>query len=127
MYWVELLSINNKHGDFWTGKQCFSSLIPQIDDLIDSLAGLLESLKTEIDNLDVKEIDGLSEVASFTDKMKTMLETAKNLLPDKADDIDSVLSIADVVSGLPSLDEIKQEITTLLDDCIGLVEDLKSA
>ena len=56
-----------------------------------------------------------------------MLGTAKNLLPEKADDIDSVLSIANVVSGLPSLDEIKNEIITLLDACIAHVNSLKSA
>lgn len=107
--------------------QALASLIPQINELISSLAELLTSLKTEIQNLDVSAIPGLSEVANFTDKVTTMLGTAKNLLPEKADDIDSVLSIADVVSGLPSLDEIKNEIITLLDACIAHVNSLKSA
>lgn len=107
--------------------QALSGIIPQINDLLDQLASLLNDLKTEIQNLDVSSIPGLSEVAGFTEKMTTMLNTAKNLLPDQAGTIDDVLSVASVVSGLPSLDDIKNEIISLLNAIIAHVNSLKAA
>lgn len=109
------------------GVKALAAIIPQINDLINKLADLLRDLKTEIQNLDVSSVPGLSEVASFTEKMTTMLETTKNLLPQQAGTIDDVLSVANVVSGLPSLEEIKAEIISLLDAIIVHVNSLKSA
>jgi len=104
-----------------------ASLIPQINDLLDLLIGLIGNLKSEIQNLDVSAIPGLEEVSSFTTKIRAFLEAAKNLLPDQSDDIDQVLSVADVVTGLPSLDDVKAEILALLDAINAHLTSLKAA
>jgi len=97
-----------------------------INDLLDQLVELLGQLKTEIQNLDVSAIPGLDEVSAFTGGAKALLEAAKNLLPDASSEIDSVLSIADVVTGLPSLEQIKQDILDLLDAVVADLNQLKS-
>ena len=103
------------------------AIIPdQIDDLLSKLIDLINKLKTEIENLDVSTIPGLAEASEFTDKIKAFLEAAKNLLPEDTDEIDDVLAVADVVTGLPSLDEIKTEITDLLDAIIGHLNTLNA-
>ena len=103
------------------------AIIPdQIDDLLTKLIDLINKLKTEIQNLDVSTIPGLAEASDFTNKIKAFLEAAKNLLPDDTDEIDEVLAVADVVTGLPSLDEIKTEIIALLDAIIGHLNTLNS-
>ncbi len=103
------------------------SLIPQISELLDKLIELMGKLKTEIQNLDVSSIQGLEEASAFTEKITNFLETTKTLLPDEADEIDSVLEIANVVSGLPSLDDVKTEIMTLIDAIVGHLTTLKNA
>jgi phage-related protein len=95
--------------------QAIASLIPQVTELIDKLVGLMNSLKTEINKLDVNAIPGLAEASNFTSKIKTLLDAAENLLPDQKSTIDDVRSVADVVTGLPSLDAVKAEIIALID------------
>lgn len=102
------------------------SLVPQISELLSKLIDLMNSLKTEIQNLDVSGIPGLAEASEFTSKVKGFLEAAKSLLADQADEIDSVLAIADVVTGLPSLDEVKGDILSLLDAIIAHLNNLNS-
>jgi hypothetical protein len=51
---------------------------------------------------------------------------AKALLPDNASDIDAVKDIANVVSGLPSIDEVKGEIIALIDAIVAHLNSLKS-
>ena len=106
--------------------QALDSLVPQITDLISSLADLLNSLKTEIQNLDVGAIANLDKVSQFTGNVTNILQTSTDLLPNLGSEIESVLSIANVVSGLPSLDEIKTEIIGLLDAIIVHINSLKS-
>jgi ABC-type transporter Mla subunit MlaD len=105
--------------------QALAGLIPQVKDLITQLADLLRKLQTEITNLDVSGVQGLAEVSDFTGKAKAVLEAARNLLPNEAGTINDVIGIADVVTGLPSLDQVKTEITTLLGDLIKLVDKLQ--
>lgn len=95
--------------------QAIASLIPQVTELIDKLVGLMNSLKTEINKLDVNAIPGLAEASNFTSKIKTFLDAAENLLPDQKSTIDDVRSVADVVTALPSLDAVKAEIISLID------------
>ena len=103
------------------------TIIPdQIDDLLDKLLELMSKLKTEIQNLDVSAIPGLSEASEFMTRIKSFLEAAKNLLPDETEAIDDVLGVADVVAGLPSLDDIKTEILALMDAIIGHLNSLKA-
>ncbi|KIH77069.1 hypothetical protein SAMN05660860_00434 [Geoalkalibacter ferrihydriticus] len=106
--------------------QALASLIPQVTDLIDKLIELMNSLKTEINNLDVSAIPGLSEVSSFTTKIGTFLDTAESLLPGQAGTINDVRSVANVVTSLPSLDEVKTEILTLIDAIIAHLNSLKA-
>ena len=104
-----------------------ASVIPKITDLIDLLIELMGKIKTEIENLDVSSIPGLSEVSEFTDSIKTLLETSKDLLPDDAmGTADDVLEVVNVVSGLPSLDDVKAEIISLIDAIVVHLNSLKS-
>lgn len=107
--------------------QALASLIPQITDLINKLIDLMNKLKTEIQNLNVSGIPGLAQASTFTEKVKAFLEASKNLLPDEADTIDEVLAVADVVTGLPSLDTVKADIISLIDAIIGHLNSLKPA
>ncbi len=106
--------------------QALASLIPQVTELIDKLVDLMNKLKTEVQNLDVSSIPGLAEASEFTTKVKSFLEAAKNLLPDEADTIDDVLGVADVVTGLPSLDAVKTEILALIDAIVAHLNSLKA-
>lgn len=103
------------------------SLIPQITELLDKLIDLMGKLKTEIQNLNVSAIPGLDEASAFTDKMKNFLNAMKTLLPDEASEIDSVLEVANLVTGLPSLDDVKAEILSLIDAITAHLNTLKTA
>lgn len=108
--------------------QALASLIPKIVDLIDLLIELMNQIKTEIQNLDVGAIPGLDKVTEFTDQIKSFVETSKDLLPDDAKGTaDDVLEVVNVVSGLPSLDEVKDEIITLIDAIVVHLNSLKPA
>lgn len=103
------------------------TIIPdQIDDLLDKLIDLMNKLKAEIQNLDVSSIPGLAEASEFTGKVKEFLEAAKNLLPDESESINDVLGVADVVTGLPSLDDVKAEILALIDAINAHLNSLKA-
>ena len=105
--------------------QALASLIPQIVDLLDLLIGLMNDLRTEVQNLDVSGIPGLDQVSEFTSQITTFLDTTADLLPDQASTIEEIRSVANVVTGLPSLDEVKEEIELLINDIIGHLESLK--
>lgn len=98
----------------------------RVTQLIDKLIELMNKLKTEIGKLDPAAVPGLTEVTTFTQNVKTLLETAKNLLPDQATTINEVLAVADVVTGLPSLGQIKQEILDLIQAIINDLQTLKA-
>jgi len=68
----------------------------------------------------------LTKVTEFSTSVKTLLETAKGLLPNEAAKIDDVIKVADVVSSLPSLDAIKGEIKALIDAIVTDLNQLKS-
>ncbi len=103
-----------------------SAAVPQITDLINSLIELMGKIKTEIENLDVSSIPGLSEVSNFTDSIKTLLDTSRDLLPEDAKGTaDDVLEIVNVVSGLPSLEDVKAEILSLIDAIVVHLNSLK--
>src|SRR4051794_9258279 len=86
--------------------QALAGVVPQVVTLIDQLVGLLNQVKTEIQNLNVSGIPGLSQVSQFTQTVTTFLNTAKALLPQEAATIDEVLGAASVVGSLPSLDQV---------------------
>ncbi len=101
-------------------------LVPQITDLLNELITLLGKLKTEIQNLNVGAIPGLDKVAGFTAGVKALLETTRKLLPNESGTIDDVAAAADVVTGLPSVDQLKAELISLLDAIVGHLNSLKA-
>jgi flagellar biosynthesis/type III secretory pathway chaperone len=101
-------------------------LVPQITDLLNDLIGLLTKLKTEIQNLNVGAIPGLDKVAGFTSGVKALLETTKKLLPNESGTIDDVAAAADVVTGLPSVDQLKAELISLIEAIVGHLNNLKA-
>ncbi|GAA3816167.1 hypothetical protein [Cellulomonas soli] len=94
--------------------QAIAALVPQINELLDQLVGLLDKLRTEITNLDVGAIPGLGEVAQLTGMIPALLDAAKKLLPDETSSIDAIADVADVVTGLPSVDAVKTELLDLI-------------
>jgi ABC-type transporter Mla subunit MlaD len=97
-----------------------------IDDLVNQLITLMGQLKTGVQHLDVANIPGLNEVSQFTSGVHSLLTAAQSLLPDAASEIASVLTVADLVSGLPSLDQVKAEILALIDAVVNDLNSLKS-
>jgi len=95
--------------------QAIAALVPQVNDLIDLLTGLMDKLRTAINNLDVSQIPGLGEVSQFTGKLPALLDAAKKLLPDETASIDSISDVANVVTGLPSVGDVKTELLSLID------------
>jgi hypothetical protein len=105
-----------------------ASLIPEIVDLIDLLIDLMGDIKTEIENLDVSDIPALSQVSEFTEKISNFLDASADLLPDDADGtVEDIRSAISVVGGLPSLDEVKQDILDLIGDIVTHLNSLKPA
>jgi hypothetical protein len=105
--------------------QALRTIVPRIEDLVNGLLDLLAKIRAEINGLDVNAIPGLSEISTFTQSARTLLETAKSLLPDQKAAIDEILAITDVVAGLPSLDAVKQDILGLIDAITTDLENLK--
>jgi hypothetical protein len=103
-----------------------SAVVPQIKDVINDIVGVLTKLDTEIQNLNVGNIPGLDKVGQLTSSIKTVLQSAKAVLPNEADAIDKVIAGADLVTGLPSVGDIKGEIHTLLGDIIGKLNGFKA-
>ena len=109
--------------------QALAKVIPQISDLITKLVDLMGKLKTEIQSLSLPGDVGavFDKVTGFTGAIKTLLTTAESLLPDEKSAIDDVLGVTDVVSSLPSLGDIKDQISQLIDDIVGNLNSLKPA
>lgn len=106
--------------------QALKSIVPQVGDLVTKLIDLMNKLKAEVQNLNVSNVPGLSQLSTFTTAAQTLLQTAENLLPDQKSNIDDVLSVVSVISGLPSLDTVKQDILTLIDGIIGDLNSLNA-
>lgn len=108
-----------------TAINTLAALVPQINDVITELITLLTKLDTAIQNLNVGQIGGLDKVATFSKSIKTLLETAKGVLPNETAKIDEVITGIDFVAGLPSVDSLKGEIHTLLGEIIGTLNGFK--
>ncbi|MBO9402619.1 hypothetical protein [Shimia sp. R9_3] len=120
--------LDDKVGVIQPAVAALRAIIPdQIDNLLNKLIELMNLLKSEVEKLDVSTIPGLAEAAEFTDQVKGFVNSAKALLPDNADDFDAITDVADVVGGLPSIDEVKGEILSLIDAIVGHLNALKNA
>ncbi len=103
-----------------------AALVPQVNELIDLLTGLLGKLRTEIDKLDVAGIQGLAEFSAFTGKIPAFLDAAKKILPGEAASIDSIANVASVVTGLPSVGDVKTELLGLIDAIVAHLNSFKA-
>ena len=102
-----------------------AAVVPQVVELLDELIGLLDKLKTEIENFDLSGIPVFGQLAEFTGKLPAFLEAAKKILPDEVTSIDAIGDIADVVTGLPSVDDVKVELLALIDAVTAHLTTLK--
>jgi hypothetical protein len=98
----------------------------RVTELINSLIDLMNKLKTEVERLDPNVIPALGQVTQFTQGIKTLLEASRNLLPNETSTINDIIGVADVVTSLPSIQQLKTEITTLITNIIGHLNFLKS-
>jgi ABC-type transporter Mla subunit MlaD len=98
-------------------------MVPQIGDLINKLIDLMNQLHDAVNQIDVNNIPGLQQVTQFTTGVTTLLQTAESLLPAEKAAIDEVLTAAGVVTQLPSLSDVKQQILDLI---TGIIGDLRS-
>ena len=105
--------------------QALKTIVPKVTELITKLIDLMGKLKTEITNLNPGVVGDLAKVTEFTNATKTLLTTAKDLLPNEAATIDDVLGVVNVVSSLPSLDAVKAEIIALIDSIVANLNQLK--
>ena len=94
-------------------------MVPQIGDLIKKLIDLMNQLHDAVNQIDVNNIPGLQQVTQFTTAVTTLLQTAESLLPAEKTAIDEVLTAAGVVTQLPSLGDVKQQILDLITGIIG--------
>lgn len=94
-------------------------MVPQIGDLIKKLIDLMNQLHDAVNQIDVNNIPGLQQVTQFTAGVTTLLQTAESLLPAEKTAIDEVLTAAGVVTQLPSLGDVKQQILDLITGIIG--------
>jgi len=104
-----------------------AGVFPQIVELIDKLIELMNKLKTEINNFDLGNINGLTEATQFINMIKSFLESARTLLPDEAGTINDVLAVADVVGSLGGLTDVKADIIKAIDTIVTQLASLKPA
>ena len=106
--------------------QALKPMVPQIGGLLTKLIGLMNQLRDAVNQIDVSNIPGLQQVTEFTTAVTTLLQTAESLLPAEKAAIDDVLSAATVVTQLPSLSDVKQQILDLLTGVIGDLQALNA-
>jgi phage-related protein len=98
----------------------------RVTDLINKLIDLMNKLKAEIDKLDPNLVPGLDDVTKFTQNIKALLDASKSLLPGEAGAIKEISDVADIVTSLPSVTQLKNEIKTLIDAIVAHLTSLKS-
>ena len=107
--------------------QSLKAIVPQITELIDKLITLMGELKTEIQKLlSSGPIQNLDKVTQFTAGITTLLTTAKTVVPAEAATIDDVLKVAQLAGSLPTIGQLKDEITSLIDAIVAHLNSLKS-
>jgi hypothetical protein len=102
-------------------------MLPQIPDMLDQLIVLMAALRTQIQNLNVTNVPGLGQVATFGQLINTSVEDSRLLLPNEAARMDRLIATTDVLIGLPSLDQIRSDILSLIDAIVVHLNDLKAS
>lgn len=87
----------------------------RVTELINKLIALMNELEAEVDKLGSTTVPGLDKFTTFTQNVTTLLQTSKSLLPNEASNIDDILSVANIVTSLPSVGQVKDEIKTLIE------------
>jgi hypothetical protein len=109
-----------------SGIHTVASIMPQMQHLVDSLIYLMENLRDTIKTIDAGTIPHLHELSTFGAKVNLLLNGAMQLLPNEPHTIDDAERTVRVLSDLPTLGEIKDEILGPLDGIISRLYELKS-
>lgn len=122
------LNDDTRYNAIKTVIQTLGSVVPQVSQLIGQLVTVLTKLKEEIGKLDTNLVlpDQLAQATEFSNSARTLLETAKALVPNQAAAIDQVLDALNVFGSLPSLGDFKTKILDLLGFVIGKVQGLQA-
>jgi hypothetical protein len=75
----------------------------------------MNSLKSEIQQLNPGAIPGLAQVTAFTGHVTTMLDAVTTVLPQESAVIGEVRTALGVVGNLQGLDQIKAELLQTVD------------
>ena len=71
--------------------------------------------------------DNINKVLQFVNAAKSLIETAKNALPEAEKPIaDTALEVANTISSLPSFDQLKGEIVALIDAVKASIQSLRA-
>jgi hypothetical protein len=118
--------LDNNTQNVKSGIHAVASIMPQTQHLADSLIYLMENLRNTIATIDSGSILHLDELSTFGAKVNMILQSAKELLPNEPNAIEDVKRTTHVLSDLPTLGGIKEEIVGSLDGIIGHLHELKS-
>ena len=101
----------------------------QIGTLLDTLIGLMNTLKTEVNNIDLtgSVFSNLDKVSDFAGKVTSLVNASRALLPNAAPQFDAVTDAASVIGSLPAVGDIKGQILTLIDAILAHLNTLKTA
>jgi hypothetical protein len=106
--------------------QAIAAAVPEVNDLLSKLIELLASLKTEVQKLDVSMIP-VDKVLPFLNGVKTLLESGRKILPEEDQGkVDTALEVVGVVATIPTPEQIKAEITALIDAVSAQVASLQA-
>lgn len=106
--------------------QAIAAAVPQINELLAKLVELLASLKAEVLKLDVSVIP-VDKVLPFINGVKTLLESGRKILPaEDQPKVDTALEVVEVVSTIPTPEQIKAEVTGLIDAVSAQVASLQA-
>lgn len=103
-----------------------AGVIPQINEMLNLVIMVIDKIKAEIAKLDTSMIP-IDQVLPFINGAKSLLGTAKKLLPDNQDEIDQALAVVDVVASCPTPEQIKAEALGLLSEVTTQIGSLRAA
>jgi len=102
------------------------AIIPQINEMLTLVIAVIGKIKAEIAKLDTSMIP-IDKVLPFINGAKSLLGTAKKLLPDSQAEITQALEVVEVVASCPTPEQIKAEAIGLLDAVTMQIASLKAA
>lgn len=103
-----------------------SGIVPQIKEALDLVIAVIGKIKAEVAKLDTSMIP-IDQVLPFINGAKSLLGTAKKLLPDNQAEINQALEVVSIVASCPTPEQIKAEAIGLLDAVSTQIGSLKAA